>query len=80
MKITTLEIQPDILRKILVDAISEGGEGLMDIDSDYVDDEAVEGLVDGIMDEVNKISFEKAVEWHDIALLQKKLYIIPKKF
>jgi len=62
MKITTLEIQPDILRKILVDAISEGGEGLMDIDSDYIDDEAVEGLVDGIMEEIDKYSFERVIE------------------
>jgi len=62
MKIKTLEIQPDILRKILVDAISDGGEGLMDIDSDYLDEEAIEGLVDGIMDEVNKVSWERVIE------------------
>jgi hypothetical protein len=62
MKITTLEIQPDILRKILVDIISADAEGLMDIDSDYPDEEAVNALVDEIMEKVNKYSWERKIE------------------
>jgi len=62
MKIRTLEIQPVILRKILVNAISEGGEGLMDVDSDYLDEDAVNNLVDGIMEEVENIGWERNIE------------------